>query len=75
MYGGEIVRFVDAKPGDHSFVYGGEYITDNMDVGWVTDLEYFDERDGEIKLKRQIWQLISEDEIVLPDPFPLEDDE
>jgi len=75
MYGGELVPFVDAQPGDHAVVYGGAYVKDNTDFGWVTDLEYFDERYGEIRLTRQVWQLVSEDEIVLPDPYPPDDEE
>lgn len=60
----EMTPFIDAKPGDESYVYRradnepiyGEY-------GWVTDLDYFEDEDDDIRLKRQRWQLISEDVI------------
>ena len=45
------------------------------EFGWVTDLEYFDDRDGEIVLKRKRWLLLSEDEYILPDPLAADDDE
>jgi len=66
----KLVPFVDAEPGDHAAVYCGKYVKDNTDFGWVTDLEYFDERYGEIRLTRQVWRLVSQDEVVLPDPYP-----
>lgn len=68
------VSFSDAKVGDESFVYseGDALITE---YGWVTELEWFDERDCEIRLKRQRWRLVDEDELVLPDPYPVDDEE
>ena len=42
---------------------------------WVTDLDYFDERWGEVRLVRKRWPLIDVDELVLPDPHPVEDDQ
>ena len=40
------------------------------EYGWVTDLDYFDERDGEIILVRKKWVLLEVDEVVLEDPYP-----
>jgi hypothetical protein len=70
-----LVPFVDARPGDRAAVYCGEYIREHTDYGWVADLEYFDERYGEVKLTRQVWQLVSEDEFTLPDPHPADEDD
>jgi len=69
-----IVPFYSAKPGDEAYTYArsnGEMI--GNDYGWVTDLGIFDDRDGEEHLKRQRWQLIAEDELILPDPYPVAD--
>lgn len=74
---GDIVDFHKAKIGEEALVYSavdGEDICGG-EFSFVTGLEWFDDRDGEIKLKRQRWFLLAEDLVVLPDPHPLEDDE
>lgn len=72
-----MVPFSEAKIGDAAYVYReadgsliyGEY-------SFVTELDWFDDRDDEVKLVRQTWQLVDAVEVVLPDPHPLvEDDE
>lgn len=42
---------------------------------WVTSLEWFDERSREVRLIQRTYALISEEVIILPDPYPIEDDE
>ncbi len=66
------VDFAYAKVGDEAYTYEGKAMDE---YAWVTDLEYFDDRWGEVKLTRKLWRLIAVDEIVLPDPHPIEDDE
>lgn len=41
---------------------------------FVTDLDFFDDRDEEVRLIKRTYRLISEEEIVLPDPYPIEDE-
>lgn len=68
--------FRDALIGHKVYTYelaDGELIYGEF--GWVTDLEYFDDRDGEIVLKRKRWLLLAEDEVILPDPHAADDDE
>lgn len=68
---GKVYPFTDAIVGNKAYTYQqadggmvcGEY-------GWVTDLDYFDERDGEIILVRKKWVLLEVDEVVLEDPYP-----
>lgn len=73
----QIVPFMDAKPGDESFVYRPMDADDCYldEYGWVTELEWFDERDREIRLVRQRWRLVAEDVLALPDPYPDDDEE
>jgi len=64
-----VIPFCDAKPGDTSYVYSlpdGEMIGEH---GWVTNLEYFDDRDEAVELRRQVWRLIAQDIIELDDPY------
>lgn len=71
----QAVPFTDAEIGDLSYVYSdpnGEMLGD---FGWVTGLEWFDDRWAEVKVKRRTWMLVAEDELVLPDPCPVEDDD
>lgn len=53
--------FVTYQMADGSLVYG-EY-------EFVTGLEFFEERDDEIRLIKRTYRLISEEEVVLPDPI------
>jgi hypothetical protein len=41
---------------------------------FVTDLVFFDDRDEEVRLIKRTYRLISEEEVVLPDPYPIDDD-
>ena len=59
--------FITYQMADGSQVWG-EY-------SFVTDLEFFEDRDVEIRLIKRTYRLVSEEEIVLPDPYPIEDDE
>jgi hypothetical protein len=64
-----VTDFATAKIGDHAYVYkrvDGNLIDDHE---WVAHLDYFDDRDGEIHLIRQRWQLIAQDDLVLLDPW------
>lgn len=75
-YRNSTVPFAKAKVGDRTHIYSdpdGDLIVGEFT--WVTDLDFFDERDGEVVLKRQTWLLVDEDELVLPDPFAYDDDE
>jgi hypothetical protein len=42
---------------------------------FVTDLDFFDDRDEEVKLIKRTYRLIAEEEIVLPDPYPIGSDD
>lgn len=42
---------------------------------FVTDTEWWDDRDEEVRLIKRTYRLIAEEEVVLPDPFPIEDDD
>ncbi len=67
--------FTEAQIGDHAYTYertDGEMIGD---YSWVSDLEWFDERDGIEHLTRKEWVLVAVKEVVLSDPHPLEDDD
>jgi hypothetical protein len=66
------VPFSKAEVGQEAYTYEGEAMDE---YGWVTDLEYFDDRYGEVKLTRKLWRLVEVEEIVLPDPHPIEDDD
>lgn len=69
----DVVMFHEAKVGDLAYTYEDD--AGLTDFAWVTDLEYFEERWGEIRLVRKKWMLIEVDEIVLPDPYPIEEDD
>ena len=58
--------FVCYEMADGSMVFG-EY-------QWVTDLDFFDDREEEVRLIKRTYQLVSEEEVVLPDPYPIEDE-
>lgn len=59
-----IVPFGEAKPGEQAVVYDVSKL--DWDFGWVTQTEYFDDIDDDLTVKRQVWQLISEDEVTFP---------
>jgi hypothetical protein len=43
---------------------------------FVTDIDgWFDDRSDEIRLIKRTYRLITEEEIVLPDPHPIEEEE
>jgi hypothetical protein len=69
---GVVVPFSEAKVGQSSYVYSE---TDGTLIygewSFVTDLDWFEDRDDEVRLKRQHWLLVEEDELVLPDPYRL----
>ncbi len=71
-----MIPFCDAKPGDESYVYSrpdGEAVYG--DASWVTELDWFDDRDEAITLRRQVWRLVSEEVVTLDDPYPPDDDD
>ena len=41
---------------------------------FVTGTEWWDDRDEEVRLIKRTYRLISEEEITLPDPNPIEDE-
>lgn len=45
------------------------------EFNFVTDLEFFDDRDREERLVKRTYVLVSEEPIVLPDPYPIEDED
>lgn len=59
--------FITYAMADGSAVYD-EY-------SFVTETEWFDDRDDEVRLIKRTYKLISEEEVVLPDPYPIEEDE
>lgn len=63
-----IYAFGQAKVGHKTYTYqqvDGEPVYGEF--GWVTDLDYFDERDGELLLLRKKWLLLDVEVITLPD--------
>jgi hypothetical protein len=58
--------FIVYSMADGSQVWG-EY-------SFVTDLEFFDDRDREIRLIKRTYALVAEEEVVLPDPYPMDED-
>ena len=60
----DIVPFGEAKPGQQAYIYDVSKL--GWDVAWVTETEYFDDCDDDITVKRQVWQLVSEDEVTFP---------
>ncbi len=64
----DITPFSKARLGDESYVYT------LPDSGWVIDLEWFDDREAPMTVRRQVWRLISEDVITLDDPYADDDD-
>jgi hypothetical protein len=59
--------FITYSMADGSEVYG-EY-------SFVTETAWFDDRDDEVRLIKRTYRLVSEEEIVLPDPYPIEDED
>lgn len=63
-------------PADPFITYQME---DGSDVGdefsFITSLEWFDDRDREVRLVKRTYRLVSEEVVVLADPHPIEDDE
>lgn len=41
------------------------------EYAFVTTLDGFDDRDDEVRLIKRTYRLISEEEVVLPDPYPI----
>jgi hypothetical protein len=39
---------------------------------FVTSTEWWDDRDEEVRLIKRTYRLISQEEVVLPDPYPIE---
>lgn len=68
----EPVLFGDAKIGDEAYTYESPWMDE---YGWVGNLEYFDDRSGEVTVTRKRWKLVEVEEVVLPDPWPIDDDE
>jgi hypothetical protein len=71
-----MVPFSEAKVGESAYVYreaDGSLIYGEF--SFVTDLEWWDERDREVKLVRQTWQLVDAVPFTLPDPHALHEGE
>jgi hypothetical protein len=52
-------------------------MADGSEIGefdWVTSLEWFDDRDGEVRLTKSTFKLISRELVVLPDPYSSDDE-
>ena len=45
------------------------------DFQWVTSLDWFDDRDAEVRLTKRTYQLVSEELVVLPDPYLTEEED
>ena len=45
------------------------------EYAFMTDTEWWDDRDGEVRLIKRTYRLISEEEIVLEDPYPIEEED
>ena len=54
-------------PGDEAFTYQGDEVR-NMDIGWVTDLDYFDDVHDPIVLTRKKWMLVDVDTVTIYPP-------
>jgi hypothetical protein len=75
-----LVGFSHAEVGDAAETWK---MADGSEVcgeyGWTTSTDCFDDRDEEVKLIRQRWLLIEEEEEVLPSPYtddePEDDDD
>jgi hypothetical protein len=69
----EVVDFTEAKPGQAAYAY----IDENKlsEHYCVFQLDWFDEREGEVPLRRQKWLLLDEESYTLPSPYPAEEDE
>jgi len=57
-----IVPFFEAVPGQSSYVYDARPVGD--EYGWVTDPDYFCDLDDPVTIKRQVWMLVSEDQVI-----------
>jgi len=42
---------------------------------FVTDLVGFEDRDDEVRLIKRTYRLISQEDVVLPNPYPLDEDD
>lgn len=45
------------------------------EFSFVTTLDGFEEREDEVKLTKRTYRLVTEDEIILPDPYPIEEED
>ena len=45
------------------------------EFSFTTTLDGFEDRDDEVKLTKRTYRLISEEEVVLPDPYPIEEED
>jgi hypothetical protein len=70
MPGDPVALFAQAAVGDEAYTYEHPdptaFVAD--DHTWVTDLEWFDDRDDAVTLVRKRWRLVEVETIVLPDP-------
>jgi len=66
-----IVDFTEALVGESAYVYVDE--SRYTDHYCVFQLDYYDDREGEIKLRRQLWQLVEDEPLILPSPWRLVD--
>jgi len=63
-------------PGPQLFVtYQMEDGSHIDEYSFVTELEWFDDRDREVRLIKRTYALVAEELVILPDPYPVEDDE
>ena len=59
--------FITYQMADGSPIYG--------EFDFVTDLVFFDDREEEVRLTKRTYRLVSEEEVVLEDPYPLVEDD
>jgi len=60
--------FIVYSMADGSLIFGEYEFTTDIDGWW-------DDREEEVRLMKRTYRLIAEEEVVLPDPFPIEDDD
>jgi hypothetical protein len=62
-------------PSDPFVVYSMADGSEIDEFSWVTELEWFEGRDREVRLIKSTFKLISRELVVLPDPYPIEEED
>ena len=76
------MAYSEPPSGDSRTVTDAPFVTYEMADGsmiwdeykFVTELEFFEDRSDEIRLIKKTYRLISAEEVVLPDPYPIGND-